>query len=268
MSVAVFAIALLAAFSTRPASSELPIKPEAANEAQATVSVCAFCRAPLSSTDFCSHCGRLSRIVSTSSEHRFWADAPYVLAFPPLDNTPEIQSDFSENGLVHESVRYSSGDRYELKMEKKGPVVHGRVGWMQGGKETDYSADIEEVLDGSRRLSSRQVIGKVKADPDVYLYRKLDYRYSENGLLDRIEFKSWFYRGSSDWKKSPAAWLRHSAGEILMRRDSTGVLTKIETTLQDGKRSLRGEPEYDEPHVHVELVTRNGDHVDRVMKPR
>ena len=53
-----------------------------------------------------------------------------------------------------------------------------------------------------------------------------------------------------------------------MRRDATGVLTKIETTLQDGKRSLRGEPEYDEPRVHVELVTRNGDHVDRVMKPR
>jgi hypothetical protein len=243
----------------QPAPSSAPV-----NEA----APCAFCRAPDSGQDFCPRCGRLSRLASTSSEHRFWADAPYVLGFPPFDSAPEIQSEFSALGLVHESVRFASGDRYDLKMERKVSVVHGRVGWMRGGKETDYSAEMEDVLDASQRLASRQVVGRLQGDPDMYLYRKLDYRYTPDGHLDRIEFKTWFYRGSSDWKKSPAAWLRHNSGEIVLRHDANGAVTRIETTLRDGKRSLRGEPEYGGPRVLVELVIRGGDRVDRVTRSR
>ena len=237
----------------------------ATEKSQATVTICAFCRAPISGADFCPRCGRLARIVSTSSEHRFWNDVPYVLAFPPQGNAPEIETEFSPQGLVHESVRYASGDRYEMKVEKKGPVISGKVGWLKGGKETDYSAEMEDGFDPDGHLVTRQVTGKLNGSPDMFLYRRLDYKYA-GGRLDRIEFTTSFYRGPSDWKKSPAAWLRHSAGEIELQRDGEGALIKIETTVRDGKRSLRGEPEYGERHLLVEFVVRDGGQVARVTK--
>jgi len=248
------------------ASAQSESEPATASAPATEAPPCAFCRAPDSGQDFCPRCGRLSRLAATSSEHRFWADVPYVLEFPPFDSAPEIESEFSELGLVHESVRFASGDRYELKKEKKGPVVNGRVGWMRGGKETGYSAEMEDVVDASQRLTLRQVLGKLEGDPDMYLYRRLEYRYTPDGHLDCIEFKTWFYRGSSDWKKSPAAWLRHNLGEIVLRHDAKGAVTRIETTLRDGKRSLRGEPEYGGPRVLVELVVRGGDRVNRVIR--
>jgi len=261
-----FAAVLAVAFLASWAFPEEPSTPEAVKEAQAAATVCPFCRAPLAGGDFCPRCGRLSEIVSTSSEHRFWADVPYVLAFPPQGNVPEIRSELATQGLLRESVQYASGDRYDLRMEKNGPVINGRVGWMKGGKETAYAAEMQDTFDSSQRLASRQVMGRLKGNPETYLYRKLDYKHLEDGRLDRIQFVTSFYRGSSDWKRSPAAWLRHSAGEIVLRRDNNGVLTKIETRLREGKRSLRGEPEYGEPHLRVELVAREGNQITRVTQ--
>ena len=245
-----------------------PPDTQAPQEDQAAVSLCAFCRTPIAGADFCPRCGRLARLVSTSSEHRFWADAPYVLTFPPLDIVPEIQSEFSPQGLAHETVRYPSGDRYELKMEKKGPAISGKVSWMKGGKETDYTAEMEDGYDAQQRLITRQIMGKLKASSDLYLYRKLDYAYTGNGRLQRIQFTTSFYGNSSDWKKSPAAWLRHSAGQIDLERDGAGALVRIETTIRDGKRSLRGEPEYAEPRLLVEFVVRDGDQIARVSRDK
>jgi hypothetical protein len=248
-----------------PAPAAESAKPESPPPAPAPApAICPFCRSPLAGADFCRRCGRLAQVGPPSSEARFWADAPYVLAFPPQENAPEIRSEFTAQGLARESVRYPSGDRYDLKMAKNGAAIEGKVGWLKGGKETDYSAEMEDTLDDSQRLVSRQVTGKLKADPDMYLYRKLDYRYRKDGRLDRIEFSTSFYRGASDWRKSPAAWLRHSAGEIVLRRDDGGTLTQIETSIREGKRSLRGEPEYGEPRLRVELVTREADQVTGV----
>jgi len=252
-----------------PAQSDPALSAPTPAPSAAPATICPFCRAPLAGADFCLHCGRLAPAGAASTQERFWVDAPYVLAFPPQENAPAIHSEFTAQGLARESVRYPSGDRYDLKVDKNGAAIEGRVGWLKGGMETDFSAEMQDTLDDSKRLVSRQVTGKLKGDPDVYLYRKLDYRYRKDGRLDRIEFTTSFYRGASDWRKSPAAWLRHSAGEIALRRDDSGGLTQIETTLREGKRSLRGEPEYGEPRLRVELVAREADQVTgvRIVQP-
>jgi len=226
---------------------------------------CPFCRLGLPREDFCPRCGRLSRLVATSTEHRFWGDAAYVIPFPPLESPPEINAEVSSEGLVRESVVFASGDRYELKREKNRIVVQGRVGLVGEGEEVDYGAEITDVLDDSGVLSSRSILGKVNGKPDTYLYRRLDYEYDGGGRLDRIRFKTWFYRDSSDWKKKPPAWLRHSMGEIALRREN-GLLERIETKFREGKRSLRGEPEYAAPELLSEVVNRIGDKVDRVRE--
>jgi hypothetical protein len=254
-------VTLFAGFVVSPASSQSPPEPPEATAATDSTLPCTFCRAPLPGTDFCPRCGRFAPAGADSAGRRFWADAPYVLSFPPQENPPDIQSEVTTAGFVGESVRYASGDRYELKQKKDGAAITGRVGGMRGGHETDYTAEMQDTLDDIGRLASRQVTGHVNTDPDTYLYRKLDYVYGADGLLERIGFVTSFYRGSSDWRKSPAAWLRHAMGEIVLRRDGQGALTRIETTVREGRRSLRGEPEYAEPRLRVEVVTRNGDQV-------
>lgn len=226
---------------------------------------CAFCRAAETLEDFCPHCGRLSRIGELSSDHRSWIDVPYVVTFPMFDTTPTIVAEFSAQGVSRESVVFASGDRYDMQMEKKGPVVHGKVGVAGRGREMGYSATIEDKLDDKLRIATRQVVGRIQGDPDRYLYRTLDYKYSPDDRLDRIEFKTWYYRGSSDWKKRPSAWVGHSLGEIVLRRQD-GVLTAIETKVREGGRSLRGETEYGEPRLMTEAVTRAKDRIDRILR--
>jgi hypothetical protein len=267
--MATLTLALLAAVVAPPAASqeppapaESPSAPSAPAESPAAptpAALCPYCRAPLPAADFCAHCGRFSPGGPDASGRRFWADAPYVLTFPPQENPPEIQSAMEGGRWVGESVRYASGDRYDLRQKKDGAGIAGRVGGMQGGKETDFSAEMHDTLDAAGRLASREVTGRVHNDPDLYLYRKLDYRYRDDGRLERIEFVTSFYRGASDWRKSPAAWLRHSVGEIVLRRDAAGAPARVETTVREGKRTLRGEPEYAEPRLRVEIVTRDGD---------
>jgi hypothetical protein len=244
-----------------PASIEQPSAPTDAPPAPAPAALCPYCRAPLPAADFCAHCGRFSPGGPDASGRRFWADAPYVLTFPPLENPPEVRSETDGGRWVGESVRYASGDRYDLRQKKDDAEITGRVGGMQGGKESDFTAEMQDTFDAAGRLASRQVTGRVKNDSDLYLYRKLDYRYRGDGRLERIEFVTSFYRGSSDWRKSPAAWLRHSVGEIVLRRDGQGAPARIETTVREGRRSLRGEPEYAEPRLRVEVVTRDGDRI-------
>jgi hypothetical protein len=252
-------VAALPVMSGEPAQSS--VSPDAAPAA-----MCAFCRSPLSGDDFCPHCGRLARIVSPDSEHRFWGDVPYVLTFPPQENAPEIGSEFSAAGLTRETVRYASGDRYEMKMEKRGARITGKVGWLKGGQETEYSAEVQDEFDARQRLISRQVTGELKGGSDTHLYRRLDFKYRADGRLDRIEFTTSLYGGASDWKKSPAAWLRHRQGEIALLRGENGMLLKVETSFREGKRSLRGEPEYGEPGRILETVVRDGDEISRVSR--
>jgi hypothetical protein len=252
---------------SEPAPAEAqaaPAPPAAPADAPAAptpvpAALCPYCRAPLPAADVCPHCGRFSPGAPDTSVGRSWIDAPYVLTFPPLENPPEIQSVMEAGRWVGESVHYASGDRYDLKQRKEGAEIAGRVGGMKGGKETDYTATMRDTLDGAGRLATRQVNGRVEGDPDLYLCRKLEYHYRDDGRLERIEFVTSFYRGSSDWKKSPAAWLRHSVGEIVLLRDADGTPTRIETAVREGRRSLRGEPEYAEPRHRAEIVARDGE---------
>lgn len=239
-----------------------------AETAPAPASLCPYCRATLPAADFCSHCGRFSPDGPDQSGRRFWADVPYVLAFPPQENAPEVRSGIEGGRWVGESVRYASGDRYEMRLKKERAEIAGRVGGMKGGKESDFTAEMEDTFDAAGRLASRQVTGRVKNESDLYLYRKLEYRYRGDGRLERIEFVTSFYRTSSDWKKSPAAWLRHSVGEIVLRRDPLGAPDRIETTVREGRRSLRGEPEYAEPRLRVEMVTRDGPRITGIAPPQ
>ena len=267
--VAALGMALLATLAATPASPQkapAPSEPPSAPAAAAPAVSCPYCRSPLPAADFCAHCGRFSLAGPEDSVIRFWADAPYILTFPPQENPPEIRSEMDSGRWVGESVRYASGDRYDLRLKKDGAEITGRVGGMQGGKETDFSAAMQDTFDTAGRLATREVTGRVKSESDLYLYRKLEYRYRDDGRLERIEFLTSFYRGSSDWRKSPAAWLRHSVGEIVLRRDAQGSTTRIETTVREGRRSLRGEPEYAEPRLRVEIVTRDGDRITGISR--
>jgi hypothetical protein len=251
-----FLILILAASLLAAASpAQEPAPPAAAGEDPAPSAVCPFCLESFSGNDFCPRCGRFAP-AAAAADQRFWGDIPYVLAFPPQENSPEIQSEITDKGLVRESVRYASGDRYDLEVRKSGTVIKGKVGWLTGGKETEYTAEMVDGWDASRRLVTREITGKLSARPDMYLYRKLEYRYREDGRLEGIKFFTSFYRDDSAWKKSPASWLRHSRGEISFARDEQGALVRIETALQEGKRSLRGEPEYAAPTQRVDGVTR------------
>jgi len=226
---------------------------------------CPFCTSPNTGDDFCGRCGRLAFITDTSSAHRFWGDLSYIIAYPPLDAVPVINAETSPAGLVRELVQFPSGDRYELKSHRKGLLATGKVGNAGSNKEMAYSAEIIETLGEGDRLMARQVLGSVRGDPDLYLHRAFAYRYDTGGLLERIEFKAWFYRNSSDWKNRPSVWVRHNVGEILIRRED-GRLSRIETTLREGKRSLRGEPEYGAQRTLSELVTRSNERIDRVER--
>lgn len=260
--VPILAVALLLAAA---ALAREPAAPGTAAENPAPGAACPFCLERFSGNDFCPRCGRFAA-AAAAADQRFWGDIPYVLAFPPQENSPEIQSEITDKGLVRESVRYASGDRYDLEAKKSGTLIRGRVGWLTGGKETEYTAEMVDGWDASRRLVSREITGKLDAHPDMYLHRKLEYRYREDGRLEGIKFFTSLYRDGSAWKKSPASWLRHSRGEISFARDEQGSLVRIETTLQEGKRSLRGEPEYASPTQRVDVVTRKEGQATGVSK--
>jgi hypothetical protein len=123
-------------------------------------------------------------------------------------------------------------------------------------------ATIRDAVDNGR-LAVREVIGSAS---DKALYRKLEYGYDAEGRLSAIRFSNSLYADSSDYKKHPAAWQRHSRGEIAMVRDS-GRLARIETTVRVGRRSLRGEPEYYAPTIFVEEIVRAADgSMERIVR--
>ena len=68
----------------------------------------------------------------------------------------------------------------------------------------------------------------------------------------------------SKGKKRPAAWIRHSAGEIVMVC-MAGTLRTIETRVRTFSRWLRGEPELGEEKTMKETVLRCGDLFDAVV---
>jgi hypothetical protein len=241
--------------------SEMPQAAEAPAAAPGTV--CPFCRTALGSDDFCARCGRLARLTSTGAEHRFWGDAVYA-EFARFGDIPKLEAQFSAEGLIDEVVTFGSGDRIELSKGKKNVVIKGKVGGSAVRKEDSYKAEMTEKLDESSRLIQRSVWAKRNGDPDVYTYRVVDYKYSADGLLDRIAFTTKAYLGSSDWEKRPAGWIRHSGGEIVMVREA-GTLRAIETRVRAFKRSLRGEPELGEEKTIKETVLRSGGLVDAVV---
>jgi hypothetical protein len=202
-------------------------------------------------------------LTSTGAEHRFWGDAVYA-EFARFGDVPKLEAQFSAEGLIDERVTFTSGDRIEMSKGKKNVVIKGKVGGSAVRKEDSYRAEMTEKLDGSSRLIQRSVWAKRTGDPDVYTYRVVDYKYSADGLLDRIAFTTKVYLGSSDWEKRPAGWIRHSAGEIVMVRDA-GVLRAIETKVRIFKRSLRGEQELGEEKTMRETVVRSGGLVDAVV---
>ena len=184
---------------------------------------------------------------------------------PPFDDHPVSEATLAPAGLQRESVRYGSGDRFELTNDKKSVIVSGKVGSAGRSKEMKYTGKIQDTLTDGKRLATREVFAHGQGDPDLYLYRKLDYAYGADGRLERIEFKSWTYRGASDWKEKPSTWVRHNAGTIALRREN-GLLSKIETTLREAGRSLRGELEYREPRSMTEQVVHDADKFDRVVR--
>jgi len=244
--------------------SEDPAAPTAPATPAASAAACPFCLTPFrNNDDFCTRCGRLARLTSTSAEHRFWGDAVYV-EFARFGDMPKLQAQFAAEGLIRESVTFNSGDRVEWSKGKKGLVIEGKVGGSDIRKEDTYKAEMTEKLDDENRVIQRSVWAKRNGDPDTHLYRVLDYKYTSDGLLDRIAFSTKVYLGASDWEKRPAAWIRHSGGEIVMVREA-GTLRAIETRVRTFKRSLRGEPELGEEKTMRETVVRSGDRVDAIV---
>jgi hypothetical protein len=244
-----------------------PSSAPAASASSQSAGPCALCGSVLPGTDFCPHCGRLSHLVEITPQRRSWIDAVYVVAYPPLESVPEIKASLSPSGLIAESVVFASGDHYDLNVEKKRITVRGKIGNAGRGREMGYSATLEDTFDDRDRIRTREVHGEIQGDPDLFLYRRLDYGFSPAGRLDRIDFRSWYYRGSSDWKKRPSAWVRHSIGEIVLVRESgEGPVIRIETSVREGGRSLRGETEYHEPQSLIETVTSTNGAVDRIVR--
>ena len=263
----VLALSLILSTTRPTVQSQEPRSPEAAAAAAAAATpttVCPFCQTSFRTKDeFCSRCGRLSRLTATSPEHRFWGDAFYA-EFTRWTDRPKLEANLGAGGLVDETVTFESGDRLKLSKTKKGIVIEGRVGGSEVRKEDSYKATVSEKTDVEDRLIQRSVWAKRNGDPDTHLYRVIDYKYDADGLLDRIEFVTKIYLGASDWEKKPAAWIRNSGGEIVMTRDG-GALRAVETKVRTYKRSLRGEPELGEEKTIREKVLRKGDLVDAIV---
>lgn len=225
---------------------------------------CPYCRAPRGEDEFCAHCGRLARTTKAPESVRFWGDAFYVVPFPPVNAEPVITAELADQGLVRETAVFSSGDRFTLSMKKNDARVQGRLGTGGGSGESHMEAAIHDsYFEG--RLTARVVEGSVSGKTKSYLYRKLEYGYGADGMLASIHFSTSTYARSSDWQKKPAAWLRHARGDILLIRDA-GRLSRIQTTVSVGRRSLRGESEYADPAVTVEEVVRGADgSIERIV---
>ena len=209
-------------------------------------------------------CGRILRAMRTAGLRlpragavRFWGDASYVSPFPAAQAAPTITAELSDQGLVTETVVFSTGDRFTLTMKKGNARVEGHLGTGGGHAESDMEATIEDTLQEGR-LTVREILGSISGESKSHLYRRLEYLYGDDGLLASIRFATSLYVDSSDYKKKPAAWQRHARGEIVLTRVD-GRLSRIETTVRAGKRSLRGEPEYSDPTVTVEEVVRDLD---------
>jgi hypothetical protein len=178
----------------------------------------------------------------------------YLIRFPPRNTAPTIVTELSERGLAREEVSLPTGDRYTTTRGKEGWEVEGHINYGQTIKGSDFKALVTHTIQAGH-LESREVHGQISGKSDYHFYRRLDYIYSGDGSLERIRFSTSLYANASDWKKEPASWLRHAAGEIVMVREQ-GVLVRIETSEREGRRSLRGEPEYADPVVTVESLRR------------
>lgn len=225
---------------------------------------CPYCRALLGADEFCPRCGRLVGMESSGASRRFWGDVPYLVQFPPSDAELTISSNVSDAGIVQETVTLRSGDRYTLTPGPDGAVVDGRVSFGRSSKESRLHATIRDTVLGNR-LVAREVLGEISGGQDAYFRRTLDYVYTTDGLLVTVKFGTWFYTSAADRKKRPGEWSKHAVGEIaLVRQD--GRLTRIETTVREGRRSLRGEPDYAESRTTVESVQRApGGAIDRLV---
>lgn len=257
MKLAAAAVAVLVAAAFMFSLSWAEPAPEA--------TVCPYCRAQRSADEFCAHCGRLVGTATTGAANRFWGDVPYVLQFVPTDVDPVIAAEISDAGIARETVTLRTGDRYTWTPGPQGPVVEGRVNFGRTAKESRLHVTISDTVEGDR-LVAREILGEIASKPNAYLHRKLDYVYTADGLLESVKFGTWLYDDASDWKKRPGEWSRHAIGEIAFIREE-GRLTRVETTVREGRRSLRGEPEYAEPKVIVETVKRAATGaIDRLVK--
>ena len=254
---ALAALLLVGTTASPGAPQEQAGQPAPESVAEASLSECMFCKSPQpGGRFFCTHCGRLLRVGDPQAAGRFWGDAFYVLAFPPLEDRPSLVAQVGGGGLVREIATFYSGDRYELDVKDKGAAISGKIRAWGTFKEVGYKATIQDTFEGEH-LAVREVHGLVKANPERYLYRKLDYHY-EGDRLERIDVGTWFYRGGSDWKKSPSEWLRHDRATIdFVYADE--LLSRIDVQSREGRRSLRGDLEYSSPRSISETVlTTNG----------
>ncbi len=257
MKIAAFAAIALAvvAFVLSPSWADPAPRPTA----------CPYCRALLGADDFCPRCARLVGMSATAATNRFWGDVPYLIQFPPSDTDLTISSKLSDAGIVEETVASRTGERYTWTPGPDGAEVEGRVSFGRSSKESRLQATIRDTVLGNR-LVAREILGEISGSPDAYLRRTLDYVYTTDGLLSAVKFGTWFFNSASDRKKRPGEWTKHAVGEIaLVRQD--GRLTRIETTVREGRRSLRGEPEYMEPKTKVESAQRAASGaIDRLVK--
>lgn len=234
---------------------DTPSTPVAAEEETRTD--CPFCLARLGPSDLCDHCGRIARLIDPSSPHRFWADAPYIFPFPPFDGFPTVTARLGEAGLAGETVEFTSGDRFVLESTKKHTIVRGRIGVPGSSSESKFEGEMVDVLDAEGRLTGRQILGRVQGEPDYHVVRSIDYVRSDGGIRT-LRYRTSLYRKASDPEKRPASWARHSVGEILIGDE------RIEVRHREGRRGLRGEPEYASPRIMVWRIVRTGDLVSRV----
>ena len=256
MKIAALALIALAAVAS--------VLPHSWADPAPAATACPYCRALLSADEFCPRCGRLVGMESTAASGRFWGDVPYLVQFPPSDADPTISSKISDAGIVQETVSLRAGDRYTWTPGPDGAVVEGRVSFGRSSKESRLRATIRDTVVGNR-LIAREVLGEISGSPNLHLRRTLDYVYTTDGLLATVKFGTWFYSSAADRKKRPGEWTKHAVGEIaLVRQD--GRLTRIATTLREGRRSLRGEPDYADARTTVESVQRApGGAIDRLV---
>ena len=216
-------------------------------------SACPFCRASQAPNAFlCTSCGRLFRTRDLDPATRFWGDAFYIFSLPTITSRPQIRTEVGPDGLIRETVEFDLGDRYEYEVTKKGVKISGRIRAVRTN-EVKYTAEVLDEHDEVGHLVERTVHGQLDSKPKRFLYRRIEYRYNGNRIVD-AKVGSWIYAKGNDWEKRPAEWLRHNMVEFQLEY-TEDALVRVHVARRRGVRDLRGNAEYAPEERFTEVVS-------------